>query len=148
MTDKTGRWYDNGLAFECTRCGNCCTGPPGAVWFTKAEGRAMAAHLGLPETDFLKQYAQTIDGKWSLKERKGPAGWDCVFLTRDGEGLAGCSLYRARPVQCRTWPFWPELLSSPGAWESARRETPCPGMGSGKMIPVEDIVRRLTEKRN
>ena len=29
----SGPWYADGLSFECTMCGNCCTGPPGAVWF-------------------------------------------------------------------------------------------------------------------
>ena len=26
-------WYaEEGLAFECTGCGDCCTGAPGYVW--------------------------------------------------------------------------------------------------------------------
>eukprot|EP00961_Rhodomonas_salina_P046921 629705-Rhodomonas_salina.2 len=29
------------------------------------------------------------------------------------KGKAICSLYEARPKQCRTWPFWPENLASP-----------------------------------
>ena len=42
-------WYRDGLRFECSRCGNCCTGPPGAVWFTRDEGKAMAAAIGVTE---------------------------------------------------------------------------------------------------
>ena len=26
-----------GLRFECTQCGDCCTGAPGYVWVNKAE---------------------------------------------------------------------------------------------------------------
>lgn len=107
----------------------------------------MAAHMGLSESEFLATYAHQIDGKWSLRERKGPQGWDCVFLTRDADGRAGCGLYRARPQQCRTWPFWPELLASPEAWAAAKRETPCPGMDSGPVIPVEEIIQRLESQR-
>ena len=43
VTPALREWYAEGLRFGCTQCGNCCTGPPGAVWFTAEEGRAMAA---------------------------------------------------------------------------------------------------------
>ncbi|MFM1805538.1 MAG: hypothetical protein RL136_2417, partial [Planctomycetota bacterium] len=33
-TDAQAPWYAEGLRFECTQCGNCCSGGPGAVWFT------------------------------------------------------------------------------------------------------------------
>jgi hypothetical protein len=42
-------------------------------------------------------------------------------------------------VQCRTWPFWDENLTSRRAWDNARRRTPCPGMGTGPLIPIEKI---------
>ena len=43
-----GRYpYADGLRFECTQCGNCCTGPPGRVWFSEEEGEAMAENLGV-----------------------------------------------------------------------------------------------------
>ena len=29
-------WYRDGLRFECTRCGHCCTGAPGYVWVDAA----------------------------------------------------------------------------------------------------------------
>ena len=25
-------WYSEGLRFECTQCGACCSGEPGYVW--------------------------------------------------------------------------------------------------------------------
>ena len=40
-------WYADGLRFSCTQCGNCCTGPPGAVWFNEDEGKAMADKVGV-----------------------------------------------------------------------------------------------------
>jgi len=133
-------WHVGGLAFGCTQCGNCCTGPPGAVWFSEAEGRAMAADRGLSEVDFLARFARTIDGRWSLNETRTEHGFDCVFLDRKAiPGKAICGMYHARPLQCRTWPFWPEILKSKRSWESYRRQTPCPGMGSGAMVPIESI---------
>lgn len=137
-------WYRDGLAFECTMCGNCCTGPPGAVWFTEDEAVGMAAAVGLDVTTFIKRYARRIGKRFSLSERLTEHGYDCVFLDRETRpGAALCKLYKARPAQCRTWPFWPENLSSPEAWASTKATTPCPGMGQGQVIPVEAITARL-----
>ena len=99
----------------------------------------MAAALGLSEPAFHRRFARQINGKWSLQERQTSFGMDCVFLTRDRDGKAGCRLYAARPRQCGTWPFWPENLESPEMWEAVKKHTPCPGMGSGPLIPVESI---------
>lgn len=131
-------WYRDGLRFACTQCGNCCSGPPGAVWFTPEEGRAIAAELGLDERTFLDRYTRPLSGRRSLKEFVGERGYDCVFLDRaTSPGRALCSIYAARPLQCRTWPFWPEHLRSASAWSDAKRRTPCPGMDAG---PVHDVV--------
>ncbi len=137
-------WYAAGLRFECTQCGNCCTGPPGYVWFTEEEGRAMAAAMDLSEEDFLEQYARRVRRRWTLKEIDAKDGYDCIFLDRVSEpGKALCGVYDARPSQCRSWPFWPEMLESERAWELARRTTPCPGMNTGPLIRIEDIrIRR------
>ncbi len=35
-------WYQFGLRFQCTGCGDCCTGAPGYVWINKAEIKAMS----------------------------------------------------------------------------------------------------------
>ena len=40
-------WYRDGLQFECTQCGNCCTGDPGYVWVTPEEIKAIAAKDGI-----------------------------------------------------------------------------------------------------
>ncbi len=138
--DVAGReWYRDGLQFSCTQCGNCCTGPPGAVWFEPEECRAMAAALGMDERAFLRRYARRIGRRWSLREVERDGKFDCTLLERRPDGSTGCSVYRARPTQCRTWPFWPDLLASREAWDAARRGTPCPGMGRGELIPVERI---------
>lgn len=141
-------WYSNGLRFECTCCGNCCTGPEGAVWFTEQEGREMATELGMQYEEFLSRHSRQIDGHRSLNEHETEHGFDCEFLDRSSmPGKAICSIYNARPLQCRTWPFWPEVTKSKAAWERMRKDTPCPGMNSGPLIPVEEIVSRLKKHR-
>ena len=137
-------WYVDGLSFRCTMCGNCCSGAPGVVWFEEKEGLAMAEKLQITEARFYKIFARKVGGRWSLKERMTPHGLDCVFLDREtSPGKALCRVYGARPVQCRTWPFWPENLESPEAWQRAGAD--CPGLNKGGIIPVTQI-RILRDK--
>jgi len=139
-------WYAEGLRFTCTQCGNCCTGPSGFVWFDDAELTRMAEHLGLTREQFLRRYARRVGRRWSLNERKSSYGYDCIFLDRDENGKALCTIYPVRPAQCRTWPFWPENLHSPEDYHRASRR--CPGMqkgleGEGELHPLQQIrIRR------
>jgi Fe-S-cluster containining protein len=138
-------WYEKGLCFSCQQSGNCCTGPEGAVWFNDGEGRAMAKQLGVAVEAFYKRFAHKIGSRWSLREYKIDGKFDCVFLDRTGE-KPGCKLYRSRPLQCRTWPFWKENLRSPEAWARAKVDTPCDGMDSGKLVPIEEIRIQRDQK--
>jgi Fe-S-cluster containining protein len=58
-----------------------------------------------------------------------------------------CGIYEVRPQQCRTWPFWPELLRDKASWDRASER--CPGMNKGTFFPVEQIriIRDGTPKR-
>ena len=144
-----GVWYRAGLRFACTQCGNCCTGGPGAVWFSPEEGKAMAAALGLGEEEFLRRYTRRIGVRRSLNERRTEFGYDCIFLDRTSiPGKAVCGLYRARPSQCRTWPFWAENIESEEAWAEVKARTPCPGMGQGRLHSfVEITVQRDADRK-
>jgi len=133
-------WYSDGLSFTCTQCGNCCTGPPGYVWATDEELAAMASHLDMSVAAFRDRYAHKINGRWSLNERVRDGRHDCVFLKRDDEGKALCSIYEVRPTQCRTWPFWPENLAHPRDWQRASRN--CPGIDHGRRYSINDIRLR------
>lgn len=139
--DSTNEWYEDGLEFDCTMCGECCTGPTGYVGFTEAEGRAIAERVGLDYKAFLKKFAHRMkhggDG-YSLNEVLTEHGHDCVFLDRETEpGKALCSIHEVRPMQCRTWPWWPENLQTPRAWQQAGRK--CEGIGRGAVVTIEQI---------
>ena len=101
----------------------------------------MAGEAGVAEADFYQRFARKVWNRWSLRERVLEDGrHDCVFLDRVSvPGRAVCGVYRTRPGQCRTWPFWPENLSSRRAWDAAKRRTPCPGMDEGKLVPIERV---------
>jgi uncharacterized protein len=142
-------WYADGLKFTCSQCGNCCTGGPGYVWISKGEIALLAEHLKMTPAEVVERYCRKIDGKFSLKERRSPAGlYDCVFLKemsvpKQGDDkvvhtIRACSVYSVRPLQCRTWPFWPENLSTRKAWEHAARR--CHGMNApGRTFSINQI---------
>jgi uncharacterized protein len=129
---KNSPWYKDGLRFKCTGCGDCCTGAPGFVWVNKDEVAALAAEVGLDETEFEAQYVREIGVRKSLKERDD--NYDCVFL--DGK-TRKCTVYNARPRQCRTWPFWDSNLRSPETWEATCEV--CPGSGTGRLYQLGEI---------
>ena len=130
-------WYADGLNFTCSQCGNCCTGGPGFVWISRQEIVRLAEFLGITPAQTVEKYCRKIDGQFSLNEYRNSAGlYDCVFLkeqkvTVNGvtQTRRGCSVYEVRPLQCRTWPFWPENLEDLEAWARASRR--CHGLGTG-----------------
>ena len=124
-------WYRDGLAFSCTECGDCCTGAPGFVWVDAAEVARLAEFRGESPETFGRRFLRRVGDRISLVER--PNG-DCIFWDR---ATRGCSVYAARPVQCRTWPFWPSNLASPEDWEHVVRV--CPGSGQGQLFTVAEI---------
>lgn len=127
-------WYADGLKFECTQCGDCCTGAPGFVWVNDSEIAALAQQLGLPIAEFVKKYVRQVGEKQSLVEFDNG---DCVFF--DSE-LRNCKVYEARPLQCRTWPFWDSNLRSATAWK--RTCSVCPGSGQGQLYTLGQIEER------
>ncbi len=124
-------WYKDGLRFQCTGCGDCCTGTPGYVWVNKQEIGELAELVGLSVNAFERKYVRKIGIRKSLLEYKNG---DCVFFD---VATRQCRVYAARPRQCRTWPFWESNLRTPEAWEETCQE--CPGSGTGKLYQLEEI---------
>jgi Fe-S-cluster containining protein len=131
-------WYQQGLRFQCTGCGDCCTGAPGYVWINKAEIEALAALLKLDADEFERRYVRTVGIRKSLVEF---SNGDCVFFDNERRS---CQVYPTRPRQCRTWPFWDSNLISPQSWDEVSDR--CPGCNRGKTVPLVEIEtqRRVT----
>jgi Fe-S-cluster containining protein len=141
MSDRPERepWYKDGLSFTCTRCGACCTGAPGYVWVDADEVAALAAHRGETPDEFSTRFVRKVGGRYSLIEKPGG---DCIFWERG----VGCTVYEARPVQCRTWPFWPENVETPEDWENVTQI--CPGSGRGRTYSAEEIIEAIGKVRS
>ena len=132
-------WYAGGLRFQCTQCGDCCSGAEGYVWVNQEEIDAMAARTGMTPADFEAAYVKRVGKRRSLKERPGG---DCVLLD---EQTRTCTAYEERPRQCKTWPFWDSNLRSPEAWAEAAEA--CPGCNKGQVVPLESIVEQASRIR-
>ena len=127
-------WWRDGIRFECQGSGKCCVSRDsyGYVYLTAEDRRRLARHFGLSTTEFTREHCGRTGGHLHLKETAGP----CQYL--DG---TRCSVYEARPTQCRTWPFWPEHMS-PKEWD---REVAsfCPGVGKGRLWTGAEIAEQL-----
>ena len=134
VPQRKSPWYGDGLAFTCTRCGDCCTGAPGYVWVTIDEMRRIAEFRGETVESFAERFVRLVDDRFSLIEKPGG---DCIFWDKQ----AGCTVYDARPDQCRAWPFWPENLATRRAW--GRVCEVCPGAGRGHVHTIAEIQASL-----
>ncbi|MGE4133903.1 MAG: YkgJ family cysteine cluster protein [Bdellovibrionales bacterium] len=132
------KFYENGIRFECQGSGKCCVshGGYGNVYLTLEDRRRMAKTLGLKTSAFSRRFCEVRDGIWRLKDGSTD---DCVFLKN-----RRCSIYEGRPTQCRTWPFWPEVLNA-RTWNTEVK-TFCPGVGKGRVWESEEIDRIRSEQ--
>jgi Fe-S-cluster containining protein len=126
-------WYENGLRFECARCGHCCSGVPGTVRVTEHEIETLAERIGLDVHEFRSLYTRPLRrGEISLREKRSK---ECVFFDRE----RGCIVYESRPRQCRSWPFWRAVVHSPERWSEEAEH--CPGMNRGPLWSGVEIRR-------
>ncbi len=137
------------IGFECTRCGNCCSGtetdPHTATIFPRE----------------VRDIQQRTDDDWEDVARPMPFGltdgtgetfeWalqtddcgNCRFLESTDEGTA-CSIYEDRPLICQTYPFSIDLAGTDEYDEAvidqsgAVQAHECPGLG--RDIDREDAL--------
>lgn len=132
------RFYREGIRFECQGDGKCCVtrGAYGYVYLSFNDRRRLAAHLGLSGLEFTTKYTKKVDGLYELQY----TGKDCPFLKQ-----GRCEVYKARPNQCRTWPFWPENMDT-AVWERDVASW-CAGVGRGRLYTAEEIEEILKNKK-
>ena len=122
------RFYARGLHFECTGCGECCKLGGGFVYPTLEDVGFAAKHLELSVNKFTETYMDLHEGQYVFKND----GDNCIFY-----GENGCTIYEARPTQCRTFPFWKANLKSQYRWKIIEGE--CEGIGQGRLFSIDEI---------
>ena len=107
----------------CASCGgHCCTGESGYIWVKYDEIEAISKFLEQSIEDFATIYLKKVKHRYSLIERKRESEDDYACIFFDDE-MRRCSIYPARPRQCRTFPFWDQFKNDK---EEVKKE--CPGI--------------------
>ncbi len=147
-----------GIGFECTRCGACCT------------REAEDPHTATVFPDEIREL-ESNDRQWNDVARPMPYGldageghtfeWalqtggcgDCTFYAEDDDGVGACTVHGDRPLICRTYPFSVALAGTSQPMgeavdaEGVVRAHECEGLG--REISREDaegLARALKER--
>jgi Fe-S-cluster containining protein len=127
----------NGIRFTCQRgCINCCN-MEGYVYLTEDDLKRAAKFTGMSRRAFEARYVYRTSRQMRFRK---PRDKQCPFLIDNG-----CSIHPAKPTQCRTFPFWPELVERPAAWKRIGRY--CPGIGKGPLIQIGTALEMAEEQR-
>jgi Fe-S-cluster containining protein len=135
-------WYArSGLRFACTRCGACCK-RPGFVYLTRVEGDRIAERLQGPDAN-----ADTLLGELWVEDEDGllvidvPEEAACPLL-----GPNGCTVHDIKPMQCASYPFWPEILGSERKWKAEKKY--CEGINdAAETYSADDVLSILSLRR-
>lgn len=117
--------------FECQRCSRCCRKEPGIVMLTVEDFEKARKNLNMGVEEFIKECCKEVykDGLVfvGLKEKKN---YDCIFWSN------GCLIYEDRPLQCKTFPYWPYLVEYPEFWAAEKKR--CPGLGKKDTLTIDE----------
>jgi len=123
------------MRFQCQPgCIRCCE-QKGFVYLTREDIARLAVHLKITGAEFKRRY---LCGTPPLLRFRKPRHKQCPFLLSDG-----CSVHAIKPLQCSSFPYWPELLDQ----ASERREVAayCPGMNQGPLVNI-DLAREVADQ--
>lgn len=137
-----GPWWSEGIAFECQPdCGKCCDEPGGIVYLSTSDAQRLAQHHGLDFKEWLfRDCTTTLDGRFILNSR--PEDEICIYLDQEKR----CSVYDARPNQCRAFPWWQENLRSDRTWKETCEL--CPGLTvESPVISGDEITFHVQQDR-
>lgn len=150
--------------FECTLCGDCCTGSQ-VVRLNGCDLDLLQEYLGLPDRRQLFEQGwvearQDDQGRWRpvLRFKQKPLRF-CRFLENrveeDGRVLGLCRLHpRFKPLVCHLAPLAREveLPSGRETWQVTAPVDGCPGMGRGnakfpqaEVVPLRDRLQAEVE---
>lgn len=126
------------MNFECQESceGKCCKtgwGGAGFVFLTKSDRANLQLLIGTKIRQHVKfgsftstRFTLNQTDQWYIELKDGK----CPFLEQ-----GKCSVYSARPTQCRTFPYWPEVVLHPSIKEKFKEV--CPGIDQGQQNDIK-----------
>lgn len=107
---------EEGVSYQCQRCGNCCRWH-GEVPVNDEEIGKIAEHLKMTLYDFIAEYTDIRMNRTGLTLIDKPNG-ECIFL----DGIE-CTIQAVKPIQCAGFP---NQWNFPG-WKDKCEAIPVPG---------------------
>jgi len=104
---------------------------------SKKEAERIRLHLGITENWFRRRYITHLTRNTLTARMKNGR---CTFLNNNGQ----CKIYRLRPVQCRTYPYWPEIVDNLKSWNQEAKH--CEGINNGTIVPISEIKQKLAQQ--
>ena len=133
----TGVYRFSDMRFECqSGCTKCCE-QQGFVYLTEDDIARLAQFIDMAIADFETRYVFRTKNQRRLRV---PRHAQCSFLE-----AGGCSVHPAKPLQCRTFPYWPELVGNTKNWKMTGEW--CPGIGKGGLVNILDARAVADEMR-
>jgi uncharacterized protein len=123
------------VRFECqSGCTKCCE-QHGFVYLTEEDIPRLAGYIGMSVADFEQRSVYRTKNQRRLRV---PRHAQCEFL-KDG----GCSVHPAKPLQCRAFPYWPELVGNKKNWKKTAEW--CPGIHQGELVNIQ-MAREVAQE--
>ncbi len=123
------------VTIPCFRCGVCCTCYQPSLLPEDIENIAAAMRISIAAC--VSEYALKVPTKEGYLLRQTEKG--CVFLAREEDAQARCTIYRARPKACREWQ---PSLSRPACLEGLARLK-----SKGQLSLLDEIISSEEERR-
>ena len=137
-------YHSTPIRFKCTQCSQCCNGGKDAyVRASTQEIEKIIRFMQIDADEFETEYlVKLVDNGYGIRMKQSPLAklrgkqGRCMLLSDEGK----CSVYSVRPTQCRTYPFWPEILISEEKWNN--EITRCEGINQGDVVEIAHIEQQ------
>jgi Fe-S-cluster containining protein len=105
------------------------------VHLSQADLERLADFLRLPAGAFARRYTRSIGGRRLLLDK--PDSHACIFLSQKS-----CSVYGARPTQCRTYPWWLSNIQDEQSWREAGEVCEGIDLPGAPLVPAAEILEQ------
>ncbi|MBN2546119.1 MAG: YkgJ family cysteine cluster protein [Spirochaetes bacterium] len=131
----------NDFDFNCLRCSNCCRIDPGAVFLSEDDFNEIIKFLKIDTKSFLIDYCRPIfRGTRQIVALKEKTNYDCIFWDNK------CTIYEARPLQCKAYPFWASIVESDIDLKKEMKR--CKGIGRKGNMKIDEKINFYYQHKN